>query len=144
GGVYYWVASNRGADNEKGEGPGCKDELVEVGQASPKISTTQLPAAGTVGATFKDKANLTGLLGEHPGGTVSFKLFDNPKCDGEPIATDGPHSVTSDNEYESPHGAVINPHGTYSWLHYSIGDHINKGVVSSCNYALSLHDALPI
>src|SRR5204863_3332952 len=68
------ISSYSGDHDNKGAVSGCADEPVAIGQASPQISTTQLPAAGTVGDTFKDKATLAGLFGAHPGGTVSFKL----------------------------------------------------------------------
>src|SRR5207248_7546935 len=92
-GAYYWVASYSGDHDNKGAVSGCADEPVAIGQASPQISTTQLPAAGTVGDTFKDKATLAGLFGAHPGGTVSFKLDDHTKYQHAPHATDGPLHV---------------------------------------------------
>src|SRR5262249_44854534 len=110
---------------------GCEDEPVEVGPLSPAISTTQLPASGPVGGTFKDKAKLTGLF-EGASGTVSFKLFDNPKCEGTPVATDGPVSVSGNGEYEAPKGAVISSVGTYYWVASYSGDHNNKPMDSGC------------
>src|SRR2546428_13907555 len=52
-GSYYWVASYSGDANNKAASSGCADEPITVGQASPGIETTQLPAAATVGANFK-------------------------------------------------------------------------------------------
>src|SRR5262249_19814576 len=89
-GTYYWVASYSGDHNNTAAASGCGDETVEVGKAGPTVATSQVPAAGTVGQTFKDKATLAGLFGEHPGGTLSWKLYDNAKCEGEALASDGP------------------------------------------------------
>src|SRR5438874_9848908 len=61
----------------------CADEPVSIGPASPGIETTQKPSSGTVGETFKDAAKISGLFGEHPGGSVSWKLYDNSKCEGD-------------------------------------------------------------
>src|SRR5438034_148923 len=49
---------------------GCADEPVTVGKASPEVATSQEPASGTVGATFKDKATISGLFGAKPAGSV--------------------------------------------------------------------------
>ena len=45
----------------------------------PKLATTQEPASGVVGSTFKDKATVSGLFGAKPGGSVSWNLYDNVK-----------------------------------------------------------------
>src|SRR5204863_8384437 len=129
-GAYYWVASYSGDHDNKGAVSGCADEPVAIGQASPQISTTQLPAAGTVGDTFKDKATLAGLFGAHPGGTVSFKLFDNDKCEGAPLATDGPVDVSANGDYEAPHGASPSVAGAYYWVASYSGDHDKIGRAS--------------
>src|SRR5256712_403892 len=104
-GSYYWVASYSGDANNKAASSGCGDEPITVGQASPGIETTQLPAAATVGANFKDKATLSGLFGTPPGGSVSWKLYANNKCEGDALAADGPVAVSKDGDYETSHGA---------------------------------------
>src|SRR5947199_178608 len=60
-GTYYLVASYSGDANNKEAVSGCADEPVVIGQAQPKVETTQDPASGTVGDTFKDNAKLSGL-----------------------------------------------------------------------------------
>src|SRR5439155_1184677 len=95
------------------------DEPVGIGQASPSIETTQNPASGTVGDTFKDKATLAGAFGEHVGGTIYFKLYDNKSCspaEGGLIASDGPVAVSANGSYETPHGASPTASGSYYWV----------------------------
>src|SRR5207248_1301365 len=75
-GTYYWVATYSGDANNKAAVSVCADGPVAIGQATPSIATTQNPASGTVGASFKDKAKLAGAFGEHVGGTISFELYD--------------------------------------------------------------------
>ncbi len=131
-GTYYWVASYSGDHNDAPAASACAAEPVEVGQAGPQVETTQDPAAGTVGATFKDKATIAGLFGEHPGGSVSWKLYENSKCEGEPLATDGPVSVTANGTYETPKGASPTASGTYYWVASYSGDHNDAPAASAC------------
>src|SRR5205823_158500 len=70
-GTYYWVEIGRASCREKVMVSGCADALITVGPDSPSIETTQKPATGTVGDTFKDSAKIAGLFGEHPRGTIS-------------------------------------------------------------------------
>ena len=58
-GTYYWVASFNGDANNSSFTSGCNDEPVVVGKASPSIVTTQQPASGAIGDTYKDKATLS-------------------------------------------------------------------------------------
>src|SRR5205809_7870642 len=95
-------------------------------------STTQLPGSGVVGATFKDRASLAGLFGAHAGGSVSWKLFANKACEGDPVASDGPVSVSGDGDYETPAGAAPAAAGTYYWVASYGGDANNEGVSSGC------------
>jgi SdrD B-like domain len=131
-GTYYWVATYSGDANNESVSSGCADEPVKIGQATPEISTTQEPASGGVGSTFKDKATLTGLFGAHPAGTVSWQLFDNDKCEGTPVATDGPVTVTGDGSYTTPNGASPVPAGTYYWVATYSGDANNEEASSGC------------
>src|SRR2546427_79680 len=166
-GTYYWVASYSGDSNNKEATSGCADEPVLIAQAQPAIATTQDPASGTVGDSFKDQAKLSGLFGAHAGGSVSWKLYSNKSCDaseGGVLASEGPVSVDGDGEYSTPQGASPTQAGTYYWVASYSGDSNNKEATSGCAdepvliaqafffndtatteiYALSLHDALPI
>src|SRR5439155_1563346 len=134
-GTYYWVATYSGEANNDDAVSGCADEPVKIGPASPSIETVQDPASGTVGATIKDTAKLSGLFGAHAGGTVSFKLFDNKTCDaseGGLIASDGPVAVDGNGEYATPHGASPTQAGTYYWVATYSGEANNKEAVSGC------------
>src|SRR5260370_27590193 len=70
-------------------------EPVDVTPAGPAIETTQAPASGVVGGVFKDKATVSGLFGATPGGTITWKLFDNKECKNTPLAED---SITVDRK----------------------------------------------
>src|SRR6266550_2402768 len=131
-GTYYWVASYGGDANNEGVSSGCADEPVVVGPAAAGIATTQLPGSGVGGATFKDRASLAGLFGAHAGGSVSWKLFANKACEGDPVASDGPVSVSGDGDYETPAGAAPAAAGTYYWVASYSGDANNEGVSSGC------------
>src|SRR5439155_1399544 len=123
----YWVATYSGDSNNKGIASGCEAEPITVGPASPAIETTQKPATGIVGDTFKDSAKVSGLFGAHAGGQISWALYDNANCEGKAIASDGPVSVDGDGSYETPSGAAPSATGTYSWV-----------------ATFSLHAALPV
>src|SRR5439155_1136883 len=133
--TYYWVATYSGNSNNKTAVSGSADEPVAIGQASPSIETTQNPSSGIVGATFKDKATLAGAFGEHVGGTISFKLYDNKFCsaaEGGLIASVFPYTALFRSEYETPHGASPTAAHTYYWVATYSGDANNKEAVSGC------------
>src|SRR5437667_6775655 len=73
-GTYYWVASYSGDANNAPAASGCEDEPVTVGKAAPSLRTTQDPASGTVGASFKDKATNARLVGVKRARPNSWKL----------------------------------------------------------------------
>jgi hypothetical protein len=131
-GTYYWVATYSGDANNKEAVSGCADEPIQVGKAAPEITTTQEPGSGIVGSTFKDKATIAGLFGEHPGGSISWNLYDNAKCEGEPVASDGPVPVTGNGDYKTPSGASPSTTGTYYWVATYSGDANNSEVSSGC------------
>src|SRR5205807_1969550 len=133
-GTYYWVASYSGDANNAPAASGCEDEPVTVGKAAPSLRTTQDPASGTVGATFKDKATIAGLFGAKPGGHISWKLYDNKECksaEGDVLATDGPAAVNVDGDYATPSGASPEA-GTYYWVASYSGDANNAPAASGC------------
>src|SRR5207249_7446139 len=104
-GTYYWVASYSGDANNAPAASGCEDEPVTVNKATPALHTTQDPASGTVGASFKDKATISGLAGAKPGGQITWKLYDNKECKsaaGGVVSSDGPVAVSADGDYSNP------------------------------------------
>jgi hypothetical protein len=131
-GEYWWVATYGGDSFNAPASSACSDEPITVGPASPAIATTQKPATGVVGDAFKDSAQVSGLYGEHPGGSVSWKLYDNANCEGTALASDGPVSVTGNGSYETPSGATPTATGTYYWVATYSGDSNNKAIASGC------------
>src|SRR5438105_1260702 len=99
------MATSCSATNRSAVSSGCAAEPVTVGQATPSIETTQQPASAVVGSTFKDEATVAGLFGAKPGGSVSWKLYSNSKCEGAAVASDGPVAVGGNGEYTTPSGA---------------------------------------
>ena len=131
-GKYWWVASYGGDLYNAKAVSGCGDEPVTIAPAAPGIKTTQLPDHGTVGDTFKDSATLSGLFGAHPGGEVSWKLYANAKCEGTPVASDGPVPVSHNGEYSTPTGASPTQAATYYWVATYSGDQNNTEATSGC------------
>src|SRR5439155_1547645 len=116
-GTYYWVACYSAGANNAPAASGCEDEPVTVNKATPALHTTQDPASGTVGASFKDKATISGLAGAKPGGQITWKLYDNKECKsaaGGVVSSDGPVAVSADGDYSTPTGASPEA-GTYYW-----------------------------
>src|SRR5205807_5815042 len=87
-GTYYWVASYSDDHNIAPAESGCAAEPVSVTPAGPAIDTTQAPASGTVGRSEERRAGHTGLFGATPGGTITWKVFDNKECKSTPVGQD--------------------------------------------------------
>src|SRR5206468_1765198 len=99
----------------------CTAEPVVVAKNSPALSTTQLPAAGAIGATYKGTAQLRG--GEYPTGTITFKLYSNYDCTG--LLDTETTSVSGNGDYSTPAWFVIQNAGTYYWVASYGGDSDN-------------------
>ncbi len=85
-GTDYWIATYNGDASNNMVSTVAADEPVSILPATPAISTTQQPGSVTVGGSVADKATVSG--GDHPGGTVTFNLYDNPNGTGSPLFTD--------------------------------------------------------
>jgi hypothetical protein len=129
--TYFWTATYSGDANNKEVSSPCGGEASLIAKATPSISTTQQPPSGTLGATFKDAATIAGLFGAKPGGSVSWKLYANSKCEGAGVS-DGPVAVTANGAYLTPSGAVPTAAGTYYWVATYSGDANNNAVSSAC------------
>src|SRR5206468_8475221 len=57
-------------------------------------------------------------------------LIANKACEGDPVASDGPVSVSGDGDYETPAGAAPAAAGTYYWVASYGGDENSVGVLS--------------
>src|SRR5947208_463908 len=92
----------------------------------PTAAPPSRPASGTAGGSGTDKGAFGGLFGAKPAGSVSWKLYDNSKCEGPPVASDGPVTVTGNGGYPTPSGASPVPAGTFYWVAVYSGDANNK------------------
>jgi uncharacterized repeat protein (TIGR01451 family) len=130
-GTYYWVASFSGDSNNKSATSGCADEPVVVNPNQPKIVTNQDPASGSVGDTFKDSATLSGSVNQSGQGTITWKLYSNNECSGDPLDTESV-SVDDNGTFATPNGVVLNKAGTYYWVASFSGDDNNLPASSGC------------
>src|SRR5205807_2586977 len=85
-----------------------------------------------VGGVFKDKATISGLFGATPGGTITWKLYENEECKGTPAAEDSIAVTNGNATYETPKGATLGSVGTYYWVASYSGDHNNSATKSGC------------
>jgi uncharacterized repeat protein (TIGR01451 family) len=131
-GDYYWVASFSGDSNNASVSSGCNDEKVVVAPNQPTISTTQDPASGSAGDTFKDKATLSGSVNQDGSATITWKLYPQQDCTGTPLDTESV-SVDADNTFETPTGVELKAAGTYYWVASFGGDSNNLSASSGCN-----------
>jgi uncharacterized repeat protein (TIGR01451 family) len=132
-GTYYWVASFNGDANNKSFTSGCNDEPVVVGKNQPSIVTTQQPAAGAIGATYKDKATLSGGANYAGTGAINFKLYSAADCGGSVLDNEDVTAIAANGDYTTPNGFAIQNAGTYYWVASFNGDANNKSFTSACN-----------
>ena len=83
-GTDYWVATYNGDANNSTVTSADAAAPVSITPATPSISSSQQPAAATVGTMLSDTAT---VLGFNPTGTVTFELFDNSTGTGTPLFT---------------------------------------------------------
>ena len=78
-GSYWWGASYEGDSGNATGRSDCAAEPITVTKATPKVATTQEPASGVVGSTFKDKATMSGLFGAEPGRLGQLEAVRQPE-----------------------------------------------------------------
>src|SRR5947209_2400647 len=132
-GTYYWVASFSGDANNKSFTSACNDEPVVVAKNQPSISTTQQPASGAIGDTYKDKATLSGGINYAGTGAINFKLYSAADCGGSVLDNENVNSISANGDYTTPNGFAIQNAGTYYWVASFNGDANNKSFTSGCN-----------
>jgi uncharacterized repeat protein (TIGR01451 family) len=132
-GTYYWVASFSGDSNNNSFTSPCNDEPVTVTKASPTIVTTQDPASGSTGDTFKDTATLSDAVNLDGRGSITFTLYDAADCGGNVVDTETVGHIGANGDYSTPIGATLSQPGTYYWVARFSGDANNNGVKSRCN-----------
>src|SRR5207245_2802312 len=124
-GTYHWTASYVSSDvNNTSVRRGCGDEPVDVGPASPAISTTP-SAGGTVGVTLNDSANLTG--GFNPMGKITFNLYgpgDTSFTGSVLLPQDA--SVPYTTLFRSTGGYATVLAGTYHWTASYVSSDVNN------------------
>ncbi|WP_196279351.1 choice-of-anchor A family protein [Catellatospora vulcania] len=133
-GVYRWIASYSGDDDNAGVTQPCNaaNESVVVGPAvvTPTL-TTDASDDITLGGQVSDTATLAG--GQNPTGTITFSLYgpNNATCTGTPVFTTAV-PVSNNGIYPSLPFPPTQP-GTYRWIASYSGDAANAGVTLLCN-----------
>ena len=128
GGTYHWVATYNGDANNAAVSSLCAAEPVDIGQATPTISTTA-SAGGPVGTAISDTATVSG--GFNPTGNVTFVLFapGDATCSQTAVfASTNALSGGSATSAPFPTTAV----GTYHWIAIYNGNANNTTVSSLC------------
>ncbi len=147
-GTYYWVASYAGDHNNNASTTGCTDanESVTVSPASvgggptqdPTTVTTFLRGGGNSGTHISvppgtpvtDLATLSGLSAAGSGGTMSYSVYLDPRCQ-VPVATGGFEPIFSGSVPTSA-PVTLNGPGTYYWQASYSGDILNFPSTSNC------------
>ncbi len=124
-GTDYWVATYNGDTNNNTLTSGSALEPVIVSPASPSISTSQQPAATTVGSSIADQATVSG--GYSPTGTVTFNLYNNATASGTPLFADTESLVSGS---ATSKGYTVTAAGTDYWVATYNGDTNNNAVTS--------------
>jgi uncharacterized repeat protein (TIGR01451 family) len=131
-GTYYWVASFSGDSNNLSAKSGCADEPITVNPNQPTIATTQDPASGAIGDTYKDKATLSNTANLDGTGSITWKLYSNNECSGDALDTETVSDISSNGPFETPNGVILNNVGTYYWVASFSGDSNNLSATSGC------------
>ena len=97
------------------------------------MSTTQQPASGAIGDTFKDTATLSGAANLEGTGSITFTLYDASDCDGNALDTETVDNISANGGYTTPDGFQIQNAGTYYWVASFNGDSNNNSFTSGCN-----------
>ena len=136
-GVYFWIASYNGDANNAAVSGVCGDanETSVVDKASPTIATSA--TNGTLpGASIHDVATVKGLTSDATG-TVSFSLWNNANCSGEPVFTDTQPlgTVTAGQAVATSASYTVTSAGNYNWVASYSGDGNNDGATGVCGDA---------
>ncbi|MDX6480262.1 MAG: hypothetical protein QOG85_772, partial [Gaiellaceae bacterium] len=100
---------------------------------TPGLTTTQLPASGSVSDTFKDKATLSGGVDYDGTGSITFKLYSAADCGGSVLDTETVTGINANGDYTTPNGIQLNSAGTYYWVASFSGDGTNNAKSTGCN-----------
>jgi uncharacterized repeat protein (TIGR01451 family) len=130
-GTYTWSASYSGDSLNNGAVDNGDNESITSTKTTPSIITTQDPAAGSVGDTYKDKATLSGTFQQDGSGSITWTLYPNDDCTGTPVGTDTV-SVDDNGTFETPNGVTVASAGTYYWVAQFSGDSNNGSASTGC------------
>jgi uncharacterized repeat protein (TIGR01451 family) len=100
---------------------------------TPTLTTTQQPASGAMGDTFKDTATLSGAHSPDGTGTITFKLYPALDCGGPVLDSETVSNINVNGDYPTPNGVKLNNAGTYYWVASFTGDNYNNGATTGCN-----------
>jgi len=131
-GTYTWHAVYSGDSLNNGAEDNGANESVTSNPTTPTIVTTQDPASGSVGDTFKDQATLSNTFQLDGSGSITWTLYPNNDCSGEPVGTDTVSGVDNNGPFETPTGVTVNAAGTYYWVAKFSGDANNGPATSGC------------
>ena len=93
---------------------------------TPSLTTTQQPASGAIGDTFKDKATLSGANTPDGTGKITFKLYSAADCGGSVLDTETVSNINANSDYTTPTGFQLTNAGTYYWVASFSGDGYNN------------------
>jgi uncharacterized repeat protein (TIGR01451 family) len=131
-GTYTWHAVYSGDSLNNGAEDNGANESVTSIPTTPSIATTQDPASGSAGDTYKDTAILADTYQLDGSGSITWTLYPNSDCSGEPLGTDTVKNVDSDGPFETPTGVKVAAAGTYYWVAHFSGDTNNGPATSGC------------
>jgi hypothetical protein len=130
------AASCAGSADERGmRRPDGREAVCDLGAyehqdapARPLMWTSPTASAVHIGQSFHDTARLSG--GDSPTGTVTFRLFANKRCSGEPVftSTNALASMAASSGTYTPRRL-----GIYEWTAHYSGDEANAPVASRCH-----------
>jgi hypothetical protein len=101
--------------------------------ANPSLTTTQQPASGPMAGTYKDTANISGLLTPDGTGSITFKLYGEEDCHGPILDTESVSHISGNGSYTTPTGIQLNNAGTYYWVASFSGDSWNNPTRTGCD-----------
>jgi hypothetical protein len=123
-GTYQWVAQYSGDGTNSAAPSSFGDEPVTVTKATPTLGLQHDDASDVVGGFINDTAIVSG--GFNPGGSTTFKLYDNPNGTGTPLFTSTIPSAGGDSDHYRTAAA-----GTFYWIVTYNGDSNNNSVTRS-------------
>jgi uncharacterized repeat protein (TIGR01451 family) len=129
-GTYNWVVEYSGDIVNLPATSACGSETVVTTAATPTITTLLSSEEVSEGDEVNDTAVLSGATTD-ASGTVTYVVFDNADCSGEPVYSLGPVEVVDGIVPDSP-SQVFDTAGDYQWQAIYSGDAKNAPATSEC------------